>query len=407
MIPKEQLRWYLYEETIEIFKKNGAANYEKDYLNNLKRFLSYYYIFKLLGIISKTFYKISKFNNKNKNDILVHDLLNRYPNIIDQVEENYSPLFFGINIKPSMRFLKGKYNYYSLYDIYKDLYNGILDQNDDLLENSFICLGNIFRKINPKVIVLSHENSPETKLITLVARELRIPTIEIQHGAYSGQQKIFTSYYTDYVFVWGEYFKNLYLKFKVKKENQIRVLGYPIEILKQNQIRYNKRVVYLGQPLELYDNNILNLKKDVLKKINSLCNELGFHFIYRPHYGEDINFLKTHLQTLEFCPNNEKLEDTIRDNDIFISFNSTALIEAALNHKISIQLKNYDVPTDDFEKLGICRTFNTINELKAFLKELNSIDDVKKCYSPVDPSYIEIPSPNPGEKFLELLNDII
>lgn len=407
MIPKEQLRWYLFEEAIEMFKKKGVTNYEKDLLNNLKRFLSNYYIFKLVGIISKTFYKISNFNNKNKNDILVHDLLNRYPSIIDQLEENYNPLFFGINFKPSIRFLKGKNNYYSLYDIYKDLYNGILDQNDDLLETSFINLGNIFRKINPKIIILSHEHTPETKLIALVARELRIPTIEVQHGVYSGQQKIFTGYYADYVFVWGEYFKNLYLKFKLKEENQIRVLGYPVEILKQDQIRYNKRVVYLGQPLELFDNNILNSKKDFLENIISLCHDLGFHFLYRAHYGEDLNFLKTHLQTLEFCPKDEKLEDTIRGNDIFISFNSTALIEAALNFRISIQLNNYNIPTDNFEKLGICRTFNSINELKDFLKELNSIDDLKKYYSPVDPSYIEIPSPNPGEKFIELLDEII
>lgn len=407
MIPKEDLRWYLFEETCEIYSENGHPRYEEKVLNDIDRFLSYYPVFKLMGMTSKMCYNLSKSYNKDENDILCHDLVCKYGSIFNKLEINYNPLYFGINKKPFIMSLKGKLNFYSLYDIYKDLYNGIINYNDELLEKSFIDLMDVFGKINPEVIILSHENTPETRLMALVSKELGIPTVEIQHGAYSGKEKIVTGYYVDYVFVWGEYFKNLYLKSKAKKNREIKILGYPLSIEEQKPVQYNKRVVYLGQPLELYYENIFNSKKDFIKKLNILCRDLGFKFIYKPHPGEDLNFLKTNLPEIKFCPKGEKLVDTLKNNDIFISFNSTSLIEAALNSKLSIQLKNFNIAVDNFEKLGICRSFNSLTELKEFLKDLKSLDDMKRLYSPVNPNYIEIPSPNPGEKFVSLLKEIL
>lgn len=406
MIPKEDLRWYLFEETIEMFTEFGYTNYEEHRYKDLNRFLSDYYILRTVGMTSKISYKVSKFFNKRENDILVHDLLNRYPSIINQLELNYNPIFFGINIKPFIRSLKGKIDYYPLYDIYKDLYNGILDSNDDLLENSFLDLETVLKKINPKIIILNHDFTTDTKLMALVAKELGIPLVEIQHGIYS-DKKMVPGKYVDYVFVWGTYFKNLYLKSKLKRDSEIRVLGYPYSIQQEKNIQYNKRVVYLGQNLELYGESFFNTKKNTLIKLKSLCSDLGLELIYRPHPSEDLNFLKLNLPGIKFTPNGEKLEDTLINNDIFIAFNSTALTEAALNSKICIQLINYSIPTDDFEKLGICRSFTTLSELKEFLKELKSLDDVKRLYSPIDPGYIEIPSPNPGEKFVDLIKEIL
>ena len=87
--------------------------------------------------------------------------------------------------------LTRKINYYPLYDIYKDLYNGVLDSNEDLLETSYINLGNVLKKINPKIIILNHDFTTETRLMALVAKELGIPTVEIQHGMYPEKVKIF------------------------------------------------------------------------------------------------------------------------------------------------------------------------------------------------------------------------
>ncbi|KYC46482.1 MAG: hypothetical protein APG11_01865 [Candidatus Methanofastidiosum methylothiophilum] len=407
MIPKKDLRWYLFEETIEMYAKNGLNNYEKHRYKDLNRFLSDYYIFRLVGMTSKICNKLSKFNKKGDNQILVHDLLNRYPSIINQLEINYNPIFFGKGIKPFIKSLKGKIGFYPFYDIYKEVYEGILDYNDNLLEKGFMDLEKVLKKIDPKLIVLNHDFTTDTKLVALVAKELEIPTVEIQHGIYSGKGTIVPGNYADYVFVWGEYFKNLYLASKIKQDREIRILGYPYQLQQQKLSHYNKKVVYLGQNLELYDDSFLNQKDNTINELNSLCSGLGLQFIYRPHPSQNLGLLKSNFPEVRFTPEGETFADTIKNNDIFISFNSTALIEAAVNSKLSIQLKNYSLPADDFEELGICRSFTSLSELKEFLKDIKTLDDLKSLYSPVDPSYIEIPTPNSGEKFIELIKEIL
>ena len=407
MIPKEDLRWFLFDETIDMYIKRGLPNYEDNFLKELKNFINYYFIFKSIGIISKVCFRVSTFFYKQDNDIWVHDLVGRYPSIIDQLELNYNPIFFGINIKPFFKSLRRKINYYPLYEVYKDLYNGILEQDDDLLMASFKNLESIVKKINPKIIILSHDFTAETRLIALVARELGVPTVEIQHGAYSGKDRVVSGNYVDYVFVWGKFFQNLYLNSESRQDRQIRILGYPLPIRQDETTQYSKRVVYLGQPLELYGDSYLERKKEIIGEINGICKDLGFELIYRKHLIEDLDWLKLNLSGVKFTPKGETLEDTIRNNDIFISFNSTALIESALNSKISVQLITYDIPTEVFEQLGICRSFTSLSRLKDFLGELKSLDDVKNHYYPVDPYYIEIPSPDPGKKFIEFIKEIL
>jgi len=114
------------------------------------------------------------------------------------------------------------------------------------------------------------------------------------------------------------------------------------------------------------------------------------------------------LPNVTFAPKNETLEESSRRGDIFISFNSTALVEAALRGKLCVQLKNYPVLTDDFEKLGICpRSSDTLEDLESYLREIARAQDLEQFYKPVSSDYIEIPKPNLGEKFLELIQEII
>lgn len=407
MIPKEELRWYLFEETIEMFSKNGRTHYEEHRYKDLNRFLSDYYIIRSVGLAAKICYKTSKAFNKQKNDILVHDLLCRYPSIISALERHYNPILFGINIKPFYKSLPRKIDYYPLYDIYKVLYRGVLDYDNDLIIKSYHQLESVVKKINPKLIVFNHDFTTDVKLMTLVASELGVPTVEIQHGMYSGKDRVLSGNNVDYVFVWGKYFQDFYLNSPRVKDRKIKVLGYPYSVIPENHADYQKKVVYLGQPMEIYDNSYLNKKKEIIIKLNDICEDLGFELVYRKHLNEDLAWLKKNLPGVKFTTEGETLTETIKNNDIFISFNSTALIESALNNKISIQLINYDIPTDDFEELGICRSFTSLIKLKEFLKELKSHDDVKRLYNPVNPDYIEIPSPNPGAKFVELVEDIV
>ncbi len=211
----------------------------------------------------------------------------------------------------------------------------------------------------------------------------------------------------DYVFVWGEYFKNLYLKSKIKQNQKIRILGYPYLIHVQENMEYHKKIVYLGQPLELYGDSLLDQKIDVINNLDSLCRGNEFEFVYKPHRMEDLDLLKKELPHVKFYSKSEKIEDTIKKNDIFISFNSTALIEAALNSKICVQLNIFKIITDDFEKIGICRSFTNLSEFDDFLKDLNSADNLKSFYFPVKSNFIEIPFPNSGKKLVDMIKHVL
>jgi hypothetical protein len=49
MIPKEDLRWYLFEENIDTHLKNGLINYEERVLRHMKKFMAYYPYLRLFG----------------------------------------------------------------------------------------------------------------------------------------------------------------------------------------------------------------------------------------------------------------------------------------------------------------------------------------------------------------------
>lgn len=71
-------------------------------------------------------------------------------------------------------------------------------------------------------------------------------------------------------------------------------------------------------------------------------------------------------------------------------------------------MKSFPLPTDDFERLGICpKSFKYMDELEFYLRKVVKAKDLKRFYKPVDSKYIEIPRPSPGIKFLKLLEDII
>jgi len=263
---------------------------------------------------------------------------------------------------------------------------------------------------SPDAIVLRTDSFPTDRAVILAARELGVPTINIQDGIYQSRLPLIHGRAADYVFVWSEYFKRLYLKQKIRPSSTIKILGYPYELnsLPQESKKQKLTVCYLGQNFELYNRELLGSKIETIDTLNKVCKKLGFEFVYRPHPGDPRELLQKKLPDVKFTPKKETLETSFGRGDIFVSFNSTALVEAALRGKLCIQLKSFPIPTDDFEQLGICpKSFDTIEELESCLKEIAKVSDLKQFYRPVNPEYIEIPKPDPGTKFLELIQDII
>jgi hypothetical protein len=133
---------------------------------------------------------------------------------------------------------------------------------------------------------------------------------------------------------------------------------------------------------------------------------LGLKFVYRPHPGDDRNLLKSKRPEVKFVSGSEKLEYSFREGDIFISFNSTSLIEAAMRSKICLQLMNYPLQSDNFENLGIVtKSFENIKDLEQYLVIISRSKKLGDFQTKFNNTYIDI-SHNPGNRFLEILGDL-
>ena len=234
----------------------------------------------------------------------------------------------------------------------------------------------------------------------------------IQHGHYTSNIPLGDGKVADYILVWGKYFKDLYIKNGLRKPDDLYILGYPLQIKKNNAVykENNKHTVcYLGQKWEKYSNVLFEDKIDTIKKLNDVCSKLGIDFIYRPHpEGEDIELMKNKISHIKFTRKGEKLIDTIKKNDIFISFNSTSLVEAFMYSKICIQLLSISLSVKNFEKLRICnKTFKDIKELENYLKIIadSNSEELNNFRKKFNNDYIDI-SREPSKRFLEILEDI-
>jgi len=135
---------------------------------------------------------------------------------------------------------------------------------------------------------------------------------------------------------------------------------------------------------------------------------LGIDFIYRPHPGEDVKLMKNNISFIKFTRKSEKLINTIKKNDIFISFNSSALVEAFIYSKICLQLRNFPLNVSNFEKLGVCnKTFKNIKDLEDYLKIIadNDFEELEKFRKKFNNDYIDI-THEPSKRFLEILEGI-
>jgi len=335
----------------------------------------------------------------------------KYKNILTEIKKYYSISLPVSGIKDRLFATKNSIGYFSMSKYRRLVYNYINEKNvkhlNKLIDSIEIDLVNM----KPSFIILGNDSLPIERALVLVGKKLKIPTIVIQHGHYTSNIPLSDGKVADYILVWGEYFKNLYIKNGIRKPDDLYVLGYPLQI--ERNIKFLKEnssyiLCYLGQKWEKYSNVLFEDKIDTIKKLNDVCSRLGIDFIYRPHPGEDIELINNKISHIKFTQKGEKLVDTIKNNNIFVSFNSTALVEAFMYSKICIQLLSISLSVANFEKLEICnKTFKNIKELENYLRLIadSNFEELDKFRKKFNNDYIDT-THEPSKRFLEILEDV-
>ena len=108
----------------------------------------------------------------------------------------------------------------------------------------------IIRRVSPKALILWDDVNPIERLFLYVCKKLKIPTINVQHGFYSSNENLVNGLDTDYIFVWGEHFKRLYLDKNIGTDKSIKVLGYPYRTLNMKTTQV-KNICFLDANFEV------------------------------------------------------------------------------------------------------------------------------------------------------------
>lgn len=157
--------------------------------------------------------------------------------------------------------------------------------------SDYIYSNKFYRKLlkatKPKIILLTVSYSTHKMALINIAKSLKIPTVEMQHGV-MGQYHIaynFKNYsgstFPDYIFTFGKYWSE-YSRVPIKKENVVST-GYPFQEARFND--YNKS-------RKIYNKTILFISSyRVGKKLSELAIKLKeefkeYNFIYKLHPEE-------------------------------------------------------------------------------------------------------------------------
>lgn len=251
-----------------------------------------------------------------------------------------------------------------------------------------------FKKTQPKFLIVSNDSLFVERFLIYCAREAGVKTICIQDGIFQSLSNpiIFHGNYTDYMYVWSEKQKNIFIDSGIN-HSKLQVLGYPYKILtSRNSVRdYDKKkICILGQPWENYDVKLGDKKKQIFNKVVSQFVDVDI--VYKPHPGEkDINYFPENVRLFT-----GSLSEAIEEYDYFFSLTSTALLEVSLGDKIAIQIYDADFNCDVFEKVGWSYTCHLLKNTN-FREYINGIN----VSFPIGEDALFLPE-NIGQRFLDL-----
>lgn len=235
------------------------------------------------------------------------------------------------------------------------------------------------KKFKCKFMLVPDDVEMLFRLYLYAARLENIKSATILHGI-MGEQKAIVGTYSDWMFLWGEHYKNYYdEKFNIEKNI---VMGYPYYVKRDSEIVENeKKVLFVGQPLEE--------DKEVVKLVYKVCEELGLELCYRFHPGENKKkkIREEHIGLENMKYSSGELADELLEAGIVIGLVSTVLMEALIYGKASVQVdalkdKKLDV---DFSDIG------TVIKVKCDYEAIkNVLSNVKRGAYYLNSNYLYI-----------------
>ena len=288
----------------------------------------------------------------------------------------------------------------------KMLNDVVLDQikvhNLDLLFNEFfnsyiksflpraVLARAILDKYKPSLVVSPDMADSRTRVYSSLSKELNIPCLDIQY-ALMGNEGLWKFFNSDIVAAWGPSSKTIMMREGVS-EDRIVLTGSPrfdyqitsshsrLNDLKEKYSEYGEKTIvllastYHPKSHKNYPHTkALNLMKLAISEAIHLNSNLVL--IVKPHPHEDVEQTKeffTNSKNIIFIDKDLDIRDYIHICDVFISFGSTATMDALAAKKLTICPVFPDWGFSKFyEDSGATLTPNSSEELKNIFSKLS------------------------------------
>lgn len=248
----------------------------------------------------------------------------------------------------------------------------------------------ILKKINPKVVIEVVSYNFSRMVVNEICKELSIPTIELQHGtmgkyhvAYNFARKMNLETFPDYIFVFGQFWKdNTRLPLDGEK---VKVIGWPYFEQKVNEYKNKKEIEKNSKKTILFisqgtiGKELSQLAVDISKTIENS----DFKIIYKLHPGEYVRWksdypwlINANLEVIDH--NHNDMHYYFAKSDIQIGVYSTALFEGlAYGLKtIIVKLPHYETMESLFKErmVFLAESSNeVIEQCKEFVRLENNL----------------------------------
>lgn len=227
----------------------------------------------------------------------------------------------------------------------------------------------------PKFIILFNDSLPVERIYCLLAKSLGMHSVCIQHGVFQANSpaRIYDGGIADLMLAFDRHQFELMADGGIPK-NKLGVVGFHSNIKHYDNLSYGlaRRVCILGQPWGVYYPEIEVRYHELLENLNAILSTSGFKFVFKPHPSEcDAHYLGKY-GVVEAA----KLKECLTRYDVFISFTSTALIEASLAGRIAIQIFDPAFLADRFSDNGYAYSIdsNDLSQLSKLVSEASPIN---------------------------------
>lgn len=226
-----------------------------------------------------------------------------------------------------------------------------------------------------KFVILFNDSLPVERIYCLLAKSLGMLSICIQHGVFQSNApaRVYDGGIADLLLAFDKHQFELMAAGGIPK-NKLGVVGFHSNIKHYDNLSNGlaRRVCILGQPWGVHSSEIEVRYLALLGNLNAILSTSGFKFVFKPHPSERGAHYLGKYGVVE--PAN--LKKCLARYDVFISFTSTALIEASLAGRVAIQIFDPAFLTDRFSDIGYAYSIDSadLSQLSKLVSEASPIN---------------------------------